>query len=395
MVTLAALLIPLFALWLWWPLTTLSRGQRAFAVLLTALLGVSPALLLGLLNSGTLAYPTVARLQVPSGWALACLLLLVPCVLLRDLAWLATRLAGHSACSQRLHAGWPTCAALLLAMGVSAWGVHNALQPPQVREHTLYLPSLPPGLDGLRVAVLSDIHASPVNDAQYVHTIVQRTLAAKPHLIVLPGDLVDGDIASNGANVAPLAQLRAPLGVWVAPGNHEYYSGYDAWMSRFADLGLFVLANQTQLLELGDARLALSGIGDPVYGHTSHNNANPTVPEGVPPDVAAVTQQARADGADFQILLAHQPKFAHDNAAHGVGLQISGHTHGGQIRGMDRWLVAPANNGFVRGAYNVDGMRLWVSSGAGLWAGFAVRLGVPPAIDLLVLRRGTAPTATR
>jgi predicted MPP superfamily phosphohydrolase len=103
--------------------------------------------------------------------------------------------------------------------------------------------------------------------------------------------------------------------------------------------------------------------------------------------VAAVARLAREAGADFHLLLAHQPRFARDNAAHGVGLQLSGHTHGGHILGMDRWLVAPANNGFVRGEYAVDGMRLFVSSGAGLWAGFAVRLGVPPRIDLLVLRR--------
>ena len=109
------------------------------------------------------------------------------------------------------------------------------------------------------------------------------------------------------------------------------------------------------------------------------------MPEGLPPDIESVAKQAK--GADFHLLLAHQPKLARDNAAQGVGLQISGHTHGGHILGMDRWLVAPVNNGFVRGAYDVDRMKLFVSSGAGLWAGFAVRLGVPSAIDLLVLRR--------
>ena len=161
-------------------------------------------------------------------------------------------------------------------------------------------------------------------------------------------------------------------------------------MAEFRRLGLGVLANQTQVLQVNGARLALSGVGDPVYGRTSHHNADPRVPEGVPPDVPAVARQARAAQADFHLLLAHQPKLARDNAAHGVDLQVSGHTHGGLISGMDRWLVAPFNNGFVRGQYDVDGMRLFVSAGAGLWAGFAVRLGVQPHIDLLVLRRGTA-----
>jgi hypothetical protein len=71
----------------------------------------------------------------------------------------------------------------------------------------------------------------------------------------------------------------------------------------------------------------------------------------------------------------------------GFDLQIAGHTHGGHIRGLDQWIVAPANDGFVRGLYEVGAMRLFVSSGAGLWPGFAVRLGVPSSIDVLVLRR--------
>ena len=103
--------------------------------------------------------------------------------------------------------------------------------------------------------------------------------------------------------------------------------------------------------------------------------------------MAAVAKQATASKADFHVLLAHQPKFARDNADYGVDLQISGHTHGGLIRGMDRLLVAPVNNGFVRGSYEVDKMRLIVSSGAGLWAGFAVRLGISPHIEVLTLQR--------
>ena len=395
MVSLVTLFIPLLALWLWWPIRGWTRRQRALLALATALLGCTPALLLRALQAGSMDYPRLARLQVPGGWVLACLLQLCLFVLLRDLGWLAARLAGAQAWARRLHAPAPSCAALLLAMAVSGWGLHQALRPPQVREQVLHLPTLPESLDGLRLAVLADIHASPINDANYVQTIVQRTQAARPDLIVLPGDLVDGDVASSGASVAPLAQLKAPLGVWAAPGNHEYYSGYDAWMARFADLGLKVLANQTQMLELGDARLALSGLGDPVYGRTSRFNADPGVAEGVPPDIVAVSHQAGADKAAFHLLLAHQPKLARDNAARGVDLQISGHTHGGHILGMDRLLVAPANNGFVRGAYDVDGMRLFVSSGAGLWAGFAMRLGVAPAIDLLVLRRSPALSAAR
>lgn len=388
MVSLAALIIPLLALWLWWPVHSLARRARLAAVLATAVPGCMPALLLLLLREGGLDYRTLAHLQVPGGWVLAVLLMLAIFVALRDGLWCASALAGRATWKARLHAPGLTLAAVALAGAVSAWGVANALRPPEVQERTLRLAGLPAGLDGLRVAVLADIHASPVNDARHVQAIVERTLAARPDLIVLPGDMVDGDVDSGRANVAPLARLQARYGVWAAPGNHEYYSGYDAWMAEFRRLGLGLLENRMQLIEVRGSRLALSGIGDPAYGRLSRQNSDPSVPEGVPPDIATVAAQAQAAQAQWHLLLAHQPKLARDNAAHGVDLQISGHTHGGLIRGLDQWLVAPANNGFVRGEYEVDGMKLFVSSGAGLWAGFAIRLGVPASIDLLVLRGG-------
>ena len=274
---------------------------------------------------------------------------------------------------------------VVLALLVAGFGVTQALTIPQVREQEIAIANLPAEFDGLRIAVIADIHASPINDSHYVQGIVNRTLAANPDLIVLPGDMIDGDVKTEAKNIAPLSQLKAKYGVFSAPGNHEYYSGYDAWAQVYRALHLNYLENQTQRVKIKGRTLAVSGIGDPAYGRLSQQNADPRVPEGLPPDIEAVAKQAK--GADFHLLLAHQPKLARDNAAQGVGLQISGHTHGGHILGMDRWLVAPVNNGFVRGAYDVDRMKLFVSSGAGLWAGFAVRLGVPSAIDLLVLRR--------
>src|SRR5256885_7614009 len=103
--------------------------------------------------------------------------------------------------------------------------------------------------------------------------------------------MVDGDVGSGRANVAPLAQLKARYGVWAAPGNHEYYSGYDAWMAEFRRLGLNLLENRMQLIDVQGARLALSGIGDPAYGRLSRQNTDPSVAEGVPPDIETVARQ--------------------------------------------------------------------------------------------------------
>ncbi len=383
----AVVIVLLFSVWLWAPVQGLPVWQRALAAALTALAGCAPVLLLQALQGGQMDYATIARLQVPAGWALATLGLALPLVALRDVLWAGARLAGAPGAAAWLHGAVATPLALLAAALVAAAGVWLALQPPRVHEQPVELARLPAGLEGLRVAVLADIHATPVNDTRFVQTLVERTLAARPDLIVLAGDLVDGDVATTGPHIAPLAGLQAPLGVWVAPGNHEYYSGYDAWMRHFRSLGLQVLENRSQLLEVKGARLALSGVGDPAYAQVARRGSDPLRPQGIAPDVAAVAAQARAARADFHLLLAHQPRLAHDNAAHGVDLQISGHTHGGQILGLDRWLIARFNNGFVRGLYPVDGMRLFVSNGAGLWAGFAVRLGVPPRIDILELRR--------
>ncbi|MEG0150559.1 MAG: metallophosphoesterase [Comamonas sp.] len=387
MVSLATLFIPLLALWLWWPLNSLARRTRLAAILVTVVLGLFPALLLKLVQSGAAPYASIAPWQVPGGWLLAVLMLALVLVLLRDASWLLCKLAGAKALARGLHSPQLTGAALMAAGALAGLGVHNALQPPQIQEQTVALKNLPPQLSGLRIAVLADIHASPVNNSTYVQSVVDRTLGAQPDLIVLPGDMVDGDVDSGRVNVAPLAQLKAPYGVWLAPGNHEYYSGYNSWMAEFRRLGLNVLENRMQLLNINGAKLALSGIGDPVYGRTSPHNADPAQPEGVPPDVEAVARQAQAAQAQFHMLLAHQPKFARDNAGQGIDLQLSGHTHGGLIRGLDQWVVAPVNQGFVRGLYDVGAMKLLVSSGSGLWAGFAVRLGVPPAIEVLTLER--------
>lgn len=385
MIFYASLAVLPLALWLWWPL--LARERRAafwWAFLPTIALGALPAALIWAMRRTALDYVVIAHLQVASGWILAALLIACLLAFARDVWGLLLKLAG-GAMSARSREAF-TVLGVAASLLVAGLGVMQALRIPQVHEQDIVIPNLPAEFDGLRVAVLADIHASPVNNARYVQGIVDRVLAARPDLIVLPGDMADGDAATQAVNLAPLSMLKAPYGVYSAPGNHEYYSGYDAWARVYRGLGLRYLENQTERVKIKGRTLAISGIGDPAYGRLSQQNADPAVPEGPPPDMDAVARQAR--DADFHLLLAHQPKLARENAAHGVGLQISGHTHGGHILGLDRYIVAPVNNGYVRGVYDVERMKLFVSNGAGLWAGFAVRLGVPPRIDVLVWRKG-------
>ena len=186
-------------------------------------------------------------------------------------------------------------------------------------------------------------------------------------LIVCTGDLVDGTTTNRDADVAPLGLLRARYGVYACEGNHEYYADYAGWMRHFAALGLPLLHNAHTVVDIGGTPLVIAGLNDPMaplFGRPG-------------PDLEKALAGAPAGAAT--LLLAHQPVGARENAAHGIDLQISGHTHGGQMLGFDQ-IVAARNDGFVRGLYDVDAMRLFVGPGVGLWAGFPVRLGVPAGL---------------
>jgi predicted MPP superfamily phosphohydrolase len=383
----AVLIAPIAALWLWAPLFRQHRRAYVGCALVTALLIAAPALLIYAMRSDSMDFGLLSHLQLFSGGMLATISMCLVFALARDILWLLARLMRSTQAARWIARPRWTAGFLVMALLLNGYGLTQGTQLPAVHEHEVTLPRLPPALDGLRIGVMADIHATPVNNAIYVQGLVDRLNAAQPDMVLLPGDLIDGDAPSQWGNIAPLAHLQAPLGVWSAPGNHEYYSGYNAWAKVFSRLNLNYLANQAQVLQVRSHTLAISGVGDPAYGRLSTHNTDPSVPEGVPPDIHAVAAQIQAaGGADIHILLGHQPKMARSYAPHGVDLQVAGHTHGGHIVGMDRWLVAPANDGFVRGLYDVGAMRLFVSAGAGLWPGFAVRLGVPPSIDVLVLR---------
>ncbi len=382
LILLPLLLSLLLGIWLWWPVAQ-PGSQRRWHVGLVFAVGLLLQLMTWLWRKQVFGDAASAWIQLVSGWLMVALMLALAFVLVRDLLWLPARLSRRApALCGFLHGMRLHRIAIVLVGALATLGTYNGLKPPRLHEREIALPSLPPELDGLRVAVLADIHASRVKGAWRTRRIVDEVLAAKPDVIVLPGDMVDGSVVGNAANVAALAELRAPHGVWLAPGNHEYYSNYTEWMAHFRQMGLGVLENQTTKLAIGGRTLAVSGVGDPAF----HRNREFLKGGGIAPDIPGVAKQAQ--GSDFHLLLAHQPKLAREAAATGaVDLQISGHTHGGHIIGMDRWLVAPFNHGFVRGDYRVGSMTLFVSAGAGQWDGFSARLGVPSRIDVLVLRR--------
>lgn len=264
-------------------------------------------------------------------------------------------------------------AAVLVALVLAAVAVSQAMRVPPLKDVTVAIPDLPHGFDGYTILHLSDLHISRLFPAAWAQAVVARANDLGTDLIVVTGDFIDGSLAARRADVAPLSDLRARDGVWAVPGNHEYFFDHDAWMRHLAGLGIRVLANAHTILTREGGALVLAGVTDRSAPATGHPG----------PSLDAALAGAPA-GAPV-VLLDHQPANAARSAARGVALQMSGHTHGGMIRGLDR-LVARGNAGFVSGAYRVGGMLLYVSNGTALWPGFALRLGRPSELTRITLR---------
>lgn len=261
-----------------------------------------------------------------------------------------------------------------LAVFLATFGLWQALKVPDVREQAIVLPTLPAEFDGLRVALITDLHVGPLYDEHWTAELVQRVNAAKPDIIAVVGDIVDGPVSMMRPRLMPLADLRAPLGVFYVTGNHEYYSGFRSWMQAVDSFGLTILENSHVQIPRGTSTFTVAGVADPAGRRYD-------LPE---PDLSAALSGVSPDS--FTLLLAHQPLYAAGNAVAGVDMQLSGHTHGGTVLPLQP-LIASYNNGFVSGLYVVEAMRLYVSNGAGVWSGIPLRLGVPSEIALLTLKK--------
>ncbi|MBD8731178.1 metallophosphoesterase [Pseudomonas sp. CFBP 13710] len=338
-----------------------------------ALLAASKYHMLILAFTGTMYSPEVPyAVAYGAGWAFTAFALLFVFVLVLDLGILFTRLVRRHRPSREALVKW-RCGVAALAVAVSGFGVAQATRVPEVRQLELEIPGLAASMDGFRLVQLSDLHISVLFPEPWVEEVVKRSNALSPDLVVITGDLIDGTLQARATDVRPLAQLRARNGVIAIPGNHEYYFGNEGWMARFREAGMHSLINQHEVV--GDARgqLVIAGITDKVatqYG-------------GSAPDLELALRGAPA-GAPI-VLLNHRPAGIDEAIAAGVDLQLSGHTHGGMIRGFDQ-VVARANEGFVSGLYRRAGLQLYVSNGSGLWNGFPIRLGVPSEITEFTLR---------
>ncbi|WP_062986366.1 metallophosphoesterase [Nocardia anaemiae] len=260
----------------------------------------------------------------------------------------------------------------VIAAALSVWGVLEARRVPRVRTLDVAIRGLGPALDGLRMVVITDTHYAALNRLRWSEKVVDVVNAEQPDIACHAGDLADGSVEKRHRQVDPLGKIEAPLGRFYITGNHEYFGDAPGWIEHMTSIGWQPLRNQHETITRGGDRLVLAGIDDPT---------GVSVP-GHGPDLRAAL--AGADQEAPVVLLAHQPRQVTEAAAAGVALQISGHTHGGQIWPF-HYLVRleqPVVAGLSR---HGDHTQLYTSRGTGFW-GPQFRVFAPSEITVLVLR---------
>lgn len=301
--------------------------------------------------------------------------LLIPADLIRGLAWLIERLAGSPADPERrqflarLFGGVVGMGAL----GAAGYGVWSVMRPIAIKPVQVPLANLPEPFAGFVVAQITDVHVGPTIGREFIEELVAKTNAMEPDIVAITGDLVDGSVARLGPLLEPLSRLRARHGVYFVTGNHEYFSGAAEWVEHLATLGVRVLRNERVSIERDGAALDVAGVDDLTGGGFLPDHG---------PDLAKAL--AGRDPARPLLLLAHQPRQVHEAAEHGVSLQISGHTHGGQIFPFN--FLVPLQQPFVAGLHRVRDTAIYVSRGTGYW-GPPMRVGAPAELTRLELVR--------
>lgn len=248
---------------------------------------------------------------------------------------------------------------LAAATAVVVGGFLHVARGPLVRRVRVRLPRL--GVPRYRIVHLTDVHIGPLIGRPFAEELVRRVNALEPDVVVITGDLVDGRLSELRTHIEPLRDLRARDGVFAVTGNHEYYWNAEAWLGHLRGLGIRVLRNEH--VTIADA-FVLAGVDD--------SSATEDVPRAV----------AGRDPSLPLVLLAHHPRTVERACKAGVDLQLSGHTHGGQLLPFG-WL-ARLWDPKVSGLTKIGPTWLYVSDGTGYW-GPPLRVGTSCEIALVTL----------
>ncbi len=254
------------------------------------------------------------------------------------------------------------------------WGYAEAIRLPRVRRVEVVLSRLGTGLDGVRVVLLTDTHYGPIDRARWSARVVETVNRLDADIVCHTGDIADGAVSRRRAQAAPLGQVRARLARAYVTGNHEYFGEAQGWLDHMRELGWEPLHNRHIVVERDGARLVVAGVDDATAassGYPGHQADHAAALAGADPDLPV-------------LLLAHQPKQIGAAVAHGVDLQLSGHTHGGQIWPFHLLvrLDQPTVQGLTRHGARTQ---LYTSRGTGFW-GPPLRVFAPSEITVITLR---------
>ncbi|MEY4615301.1 MAG: hypothetical protein RJB66_261 [Pseudomonadota bacterium] len=261
----------------------------------------------------------------------------------------------------------------LFSLASATAGTLTAIEGPQIENVEVPLKPLPPEFHQFKIAQISDLHVGPTINRDYAQKVVDLTLAQKPDVIVLTGDMVDGYPEQLRSQLEPLKSLTAPHGIYYCSGNHEYYWGGPQWCEEFKNMGFEVLNNEHRFITKGESKVCIGGIPD--------IKAHQFIPEH---RADAVKTFSGVSSETTKILLAHQPAAYKQSLEAGVHLQLSGHTHGGQFF---PWSIFVAlTQKFYRGLYFHENLWVYTNRGTGYW-GPPQRFAIPPEITLITLKK--------
>ena len=263
-----------------------------------------------------------------------------------------------------------------VVVALLAWGYTEAMRLPRTKDVDVAIDRLGSGLDGLRVVIVTDTHYGPIDRARWSQAVVDRVNELDADIVCHVGDLADGTVEVREEQVKPLAAARGKLARVYVTGNHEYFSEAQGWLDYMETIGWDSLHNRHVVVERGGDALIVAGVDDAtakasgVDGHGANLDA----------------ALAGSDAALPVLLLAHQPKQVGWAANAGVDLQISGHTHGGQIWPFN--FLVRLDQPVVHGlSTHGERTQLYTSRGTGFW-GPPFRVFAPSEITVLTLRRG-------
>ncbi|TGK87531.1 metallophosphoesterase [Leptospira noumeaensis] len=261
---------------------------------------------------------------------------------------------------------------IALATALSSLGFYNAHVRLRYKRVKIPVKDLHPDLHEFKIVQISDVHIGSTIKEKFLRRVVSKINLQTPDVVVITGDLVDGPASTLKHHLKPLADIKSKYGTFYVTGNHEYYSGVLSWLPEIEKLGIHILLNQNQTLNVGNAKLLMAGVTDLTAGSMikSHQTDPKRAMEG-------------GESCDYKVLLAHQPNSIYEANKVGFDLQISGHTHGGQFF-PGNILIYLAQK-FVSGLHRYQNTQIYVSRGTGYW-GPPFRLGAPSEISILELQ---------